>query len=241
MIDVAPKFVSPLHGMYQLADGSPCIDNGCPYSCTEDAYRPPAKGTSLCDIGAYGGSDVSQQAPQIAPPPDPESYLFFKKDSTNLGIIGSDAAISGQNVNNIGLSVFGANNLEFWTDGAKRLSVTGAGKVGIGTDTPSCELDVSGTIRAGEVLINTGGADFVFAPDYRLRPLAELEQFYKEHKHLPDIAPADSMLQNGVYMGELQMKLLQKIEELTLYVIEQQKQIEDLKQELKAIKAKNEE
>ena len=75
--------------------------------------------------------------------------------------------------------------------------------------------------------LNTG-ADFVFSPSYSLRPLSDVEQFITANQHLPEIAPADEMVQNGVNMGEFQIQLLQKIEELTLYTIEQQRQIEAL-------------
>ena len=107
-------------------------------------------------------------------------------------------------------------------------SFINAGNVGIGTSSPTHKLDVRGTVRANEVIVNTAGADFVFADDYSLRPLKEVEQFITENKHLPDIAPADSMVQNGVGVSEMQIKLLQKIEELTLYVIEQEKRINEL-------------
>ena len=72
----------------------------------------------------------------------------------------------------------------------------------------------------------------IFSGKVSLRPLSEVEQFITENKRLPDIAPADAMIQNGVNMGEFQIQLLQKIEELTLYVIEQQKQIEALEMKL---------
>ena len=102
-------------------------------------------------------------------------------------------------------------------------------------------LTVAGVVRAREVKVETNaGADFVFAPDYRLRPLPEVERFIADNKHLPDIAPADNMIQNGVNMGEFQIQLLQKIEELTLYVIEQQKQIEAQNKRIKELEAKSE-
>jgi hypothetical protein len=90
------------------------------------------------------------------------------------------------------------------------------------------KLDVAGKIRADEIVVNTTGADFVFEPTYKLRSLAELEAFIKTNKHLPEIAPAKEMQENGVSAGEMQSKLLQKVEELTLYMIEQQKIIEQL-------------
>jgi hypothetical protein len=90
------------------------------------------------------------------------------------------------------------------------------------------KLDVAGKIRADEIVVNTTGADFVFEPTYKLRSLAELEAFIKTNKHLPEIAPAKEMQENGVSAGEMQSKLLQKVEELTLYMIEQQKIVEQL-------------
>ncbi|HEY4787913.1 MAG TPA: hypothetical protein VIH57_17780, partial [Bacteroidales bacterium] len=66
----------------------------------------------------------------------------------------------------------------------------------------------------------------------KLRPLAEVEAFIKVNKHLPDIAPATDMQTSGVSMGDMQAKLLQKVEELTLYVIEQQKKNAALEQKL---------
>jgi hypothetical protein len=72
-------------------------------------------------------------------------------------------------------------------------------------------------------------ADYVFADDYALRPLSEVESFIKKNKHLPEIPSAEEVHKDGVDLAEMDAKLLQKIEELTLYVIEQQKEIERLK------------
>lgn len=122
-----------------------------------------------------------------------------------------------------------STNYNSWSD---KLIVKNNGNVGIGT-TPDSDrklhvegnVRVTGTLKANEIVASALGADFVFAPDYRLRPLTEVEQFITANRHLPEIAPAAEMEQNGVNMGELQIQLLQKIEELTLYAIEQQKQI----------------
>jgi len=106
------------------------------------------------------------------------------------------------------------------------------GNVGIGTLSPQAKLDVKGTIRAKEVKIEMGageGADFVFESDYNLKPLSEVEAFVRENKHLPEIPSAKQMQAEGLNVNEMQIKLLQKVEELTLYVIEQQKQLEEQK------------
>jgi len=101
-----------------------------------------------------------------------------------------------------------------------------SGFVGIGTIMPSFMLDVKGTIRAKEIKVDLNGADFVFEKDYKLMPLNELEQFINEQKHLPEFAPAKEMKENGTDLGNLNSKLLQKMEEMTLYIIEQNKKNE---------------
>jgi len=112
------------------------------------------------------------------------------------------------------------------------------GNVGIGTTDPgNYKLNVAGSIRADEIKVNTTGADFVFEPTYKLRPLAEVETFIKQNKHLPNVAPAAEMQTNGVSMGEMQAKLLEKVEELTLYVIELKKEIEVLKKQNNQLKS----
>jgi hypothetical protein len=100
------------------------------------------------------------------------------------------------------------------------------GNVGIGTLHPGYILDVNGTIHTKEVKVDlTGWSDFVFAPTYQLRPLSEVEKYVKTNSHLPEIPSAAEVTQNGLSLGEMQNKLLQKVEELTLYAIEQDKKI----------------
>ena len=90
-------------------------------------------------------------------------------------------------------------------------------------------LDVKGIVSASEIKVEAQTADFVFEEDYPLKSLKEVEQFIITNKHLPDIPSAKQMEKDGVGLAEMNKLLLQKVEELTLYVIEQQKEIVQLK------------
>lgn len=91
------------------------------------------------------------------------------------------------------------------------------------------KLDVNGEVRANGVTVNSTGADFVFQPGYKLNKLEDVELFIKKNHHLPEIPSAQEMTENGMNVGELNKQLLQKVEELTLYIIELNKQIQELK------------
>lgn len=120
--------------------------------------------------------------------------------------------------------------LGFSTDGQERIRISRDGDVGIGTTTPNHKLEVNGTIRSKEIKVDADNwPDYVFTDDYNLKPLGEVEQFITQNKHLPDVPGAKQMEAEGVNLAEMNKLLLQKIEELTLYLIEQQKEIELLK------------
>ncbi|NML40524.1 hypothetical protein HHL17_25230 [Chitinophaga sp. G-6-1-13] len=141
------------------------------------------------------------------------------------------------------------NSLQFWaydnagcTGGgmcAARLIITDDGRVGIGTARPQSELAVAGTVTAKRVKVTLGDwADYVFEPGYKLPSLAEVQQHITTHKHLPDIPSAATIEQEGLDLGDMQRKQMQKIEELTLYILQQQKEIEALKAAVKALSDK---
>jgi hypothetical protein len=89
-----------------------------------------------------------------------------------------------------------------------------------------------GKFEAKEIKVtNTPTADFVFEKNYNLPSLKSIEKHIKEKKHLPEIASAKEMKKNGINVGGFQIQLLQKIEELTLYTIEQEKKIKSLEKQ----------
>ena len=138
-------------------------------------------------------------------------------------------------------------NMQFRTQNNGSFSnvmrLTSDGKVGIGTTNPTQMLEVAGTIRSREVKVEVAagtGPDYVFEPDYDLRTLAETKEYIEENKHLPEIPSAREMEANGIDIGEINMLLLKKIEEMTLHQIElmekleaQQKRIADLEKKVK--------
>lgn len=98
-------------------------------------------------------------------------------------------------------------------------------------------MAVNGTIHTKEVKVDLNGwSDFVFERDYELRTLEEIEDYISDNKHLPEIPTEDEVTENGINLGEMDAKLLQKIEELTLYMIEMNKQVQELKAENRILK-----
>ncbi len=108
------------------------------------------------------------------------------------------------------------------------------GKVGIGTSIPDEALTVKGKIHAEEIIVdlNVPAPDYVFDAEYELSTLAEIEAFIKANKHLPEIPSGAQMEDEGIVLGEMNMLLLKKIEELTLYMIDLKKENELLNERI---------
>ncbi|WP_417801109.1 hypothetical protein [Tenacibaculum sp.] len=159
-----------------------------------------------------------------------ENYLgaFINYDGTanilNIGVNNVNAAEASNDYNAISI-------------------IRSSGKVGIGTTTTgSHKLAVEGSIGAREIKVEgSGWSDFVFENEYELPTLKEVENHIKENGHLKDIPSAKEVEKNGFFLGEMDAKLLQKIEELTLYTIEHEKKIKVLEKQNSKIEAQEKE
>lgn len=151
----------------------------------------------------------------------------------------------------LGVSLQGYNDPTgyFW---AQTLSIGGSynneafilvgDKIGMGTNELYCSdctdyrLFVKDGIRTEKIKVdiaaNNGWADYVFEPDYNLMSLAEVEQFIKQNGHLPEVPTTEQAIANGIELKEMNILLLKKVEELTLYSIQQQKELEELKAQM---------
>lgn len=170
-----------------------------------DVYNPSANSGAAIESGSSNKSEV----------------LHFKTPTQAWGI--------GLNTSALGSNDFAIANQG---TGTGYLVMTPSGQVGIGTTSlGSYMLDVAGGIRADSVIVNTTGADFVFRRGYHIMSLDNLGKYIEQHKHLPGIPTANEMQKGGVSVGALQTKLLQKVEELTLYVVRENEKIEQLEKE----------
>jgi len=187
-----------------------------------------------------------------------DAFNYYENKIAYYGI----SLIKG-NVHNNTVALSGYAGLNLYTAGGLRMRILQDGKIGIGTSTPSAKLDVAGNIKAQEIEVtlasmqdlNLNGtlaannitytangqtADHVFEEDYNLRSLEEIEAFILENKHLPDVPSAAAMEEEGVNLAEMNKLLLQKVEELTLYAIEQESRLMMKDEEMKEMRSEME-
>ncbi len=156
-----------------------------------------------------------------------------------------------------GFSSYSTSDLLLKTSGTSRLTIKNStGNVGIGTLAPDEKLTVKGRIHAQEVRVDLDGVlaigpDYVFQKyylgesslkeDYTMPTLAEVDAFAKANHHLPQIPSAQEMQKNGINLKEMNLKLLQKIEELTLYTIQQENKLQLQEEKYKSLESRLEE
>jgi len=183
--------------------------------------------------------------------PAPGNYQLTAKATDNVGTINNAIVhISVESLNyfwsttgNIAtggdssfIGTVDTNRLAIRTNNIERVSILGDGTVGIGTkDTKGYKLAVNGTAIFTKVKVKTAGTwpDYVFKKGYTLPELPELEQYLEKYHHLPGIlSEVEIQRIDGLDMGEQQMTLLKKIEELTLYLIEENKKLKEQNRQL---------
>ncbi|KAA1247853.1 hypothetical protein [Aquimarina sp. RZ0] len=171
---------------------------------------------TLVSLGVYSQTDTSNYEKLNLQ--SPSGVSLFQSSSTN------------------GVWATGTITADRWglfedaSSSKERITVLAGGNVGIGTNNPDATLAVNGNIHTKEVKVDLNGwPDYVFEDDYKLPTLQQVEDHIIEKGHLENIPSAAEVTENGIQLGEMNAKLLQKIEELTLYMIEQNKKTEALK------------
>lgn len=186
-----------------------------------------------CDLWGTSGNNIYYNSGKVGIGDSSPSKTLTVAGDAKVGgafFIKSDGKISG-NATTFKLLAKAGRTLQLGTDNTNgRLFIDTSGNVGIGTITPQSELAVNGKITAQEVQVTqTGWSDFVFEDGYNLASLDKVESYIKENGHLPDIPSAKQIKEDGLAVSEMLAKQMQKIEEMTLYLIEMKKENEELK------------
>jgi hypothetical protein len=171
---------------------------------------------------------------------NPSTLLHILKSSvayTNIPMQEWDPAVAGYNLTLSNYnSAYGIDyRFTQFTNGVSQPVLTfQGGSVGIGTTSPDTKLAVNGTIHSTEVKVDLSvpGPDYVFNADYKLTDLNDLKAYLEKNHHLPEIPSADQMAKEGINLSDMNIKLLKKVEELTLYLIKKDGQVSNQSKQL---------
>ena len=171
-----------------------------------------------------------------------ENFRFYVGDNDAFLDYNQDSDANTKHIfriRNVAEGTSQDNDIRFSTGGTENLTIKGNGNVGIGTISPTEKLSVDGNILAKRVRVSVDAADwpdYVFANGYKPMAISKLEQYIQQNGHLPEVPSAQEVEENGLDLGSMDANLLKKVEELTLYLIEQNKRLDSLEKENKELK-----
>lgn len=168
----------------------------------------------------------------VREPSNENVYLDVENNTvkTFMGAGGAEYGIVGTRSN---------HDIAFYTNGSEKMRVTSNGNVGIGTGgMQGYKLAVAGNVIAESVNVKLQSSwpDYVFKPDYKLAPLNEVKDFIQVNQHLPDMPSEQQIAREGINLGEINILLVKKMEEITLYLIKSQEQISTQQTEINKLK-----
>ncbi len=199
-------------------------DNQLHVDGTSD-FNGTAKFTRIKAVGANGELKFGWGAVNGA------DAIMYKNDHATYP--GQMKLIYGGGVPSVGnFTVLNYDGSSYTTN----LFIDAAGNMGVGTTSPTAKLTVAGDLSANgkittkEIEVTLSGwPDYVFDDDYELKSLSEVEAYIKNNNHLPGVPSEKEILENGLQLGEMNKILMEKVEELTLHMIQLEKEIENLK------------
>ncbi len=221
--------VGIMMGLLLLTGTAATVQAAATWECSIDNTSAAYPGA--CDpFGMGGGTPVTRIGIGTGNPQAPLHVVGGMR-------VDSICDQNGQHCKTISTGWGAASNVLTTPDGQTNvISVNSNSNVGVGTTSPQSKLAVNGTITAKEVKVTQSGwSDYVFAEDYRLLSLNELETYVGTEKHLPGIPSAKEVEKNGLEIADTLSKQMQKIEELTLYMIQLKKENEQLKERITAL------
>ncbi|SCY26838.1 hypothetical protein SAMN02927916_1671 [Flavobacterium anhuiense] len=207
---------------------------------------------SYAETGGYGGFEINDNTQRNVFKVSEDtgsdgcsfSHVSLPQSNTKLIIGSSYESLTSDENAKYKLVIKGGKCGSTFLDGSGSAFVEGnvvsMGSIGIGTSnfvdgSDSYRLSVKGKIRAEEIKVYNTWADYVFASDYKLDNLKEVESYIKKNGHLKNVPSAKEIAEHGLELGEMSKVQQEKIEELTLYLIQQNKEIEELKSQVKIL------